>query len=300
MPRKSNPINDIGNTVGGWLGGAAKSLNTFLTGDKNPTINPTTRRAIGATQEVADVLSGGGVAAAKAGPDAFQRYAVTQGALAIGAAGVGAALPKVVSAAANTNAGKYAINKAADAAYQARMLKPVTTRNSLAAQRKLLNQVFEAKGEIARLEDEIYFSKQVGTKTPDYDYMDLYESANPVSRSTQEQIAALGDDALSRGRKNRMLMDTAKSAYQGIDEDWNAEEVRFAKRFLRERGRVVSRVLQKNQQGAYLKRIPADRRAEFIQRQSDLKAKKLQRLLDISNARRNMPENYIDPQDFFK
>lgn len=296
-PRKQNPLDDIGSTVGGWLGGAAKSLNTFLTGDRNPTLNPQTRQGIRALQEVGDVASSGAVSAMQQGPDAVVRYANTQLAIAAASGVVGAVGPAAVSKAAKTKAGQAVIRKAEDIAFQAQMLKPITTRKSIQAQRPLLQKYLEARGQIGELEDQIYFA-QKGQRGPDYDYMDLYESANPVARETRETIAGINDVALSRGRKNKMLMDAAQSAYRGIDEDWNQEEIRFAKRFFREKGKASRGVVEAKR--AILNRLPPAERAEYIQKQEVLRRIRLQRLLDISNARRNMPENYIDPEDFLK
>lgn len=90
MARKSpkNPLNDIVGQAGGWLGGAVSSLNTFLTGQDNPTVNPQTRRVISASQVVGDVVTGGAVSAMQQGPDAVRRYANTQ--IALAAAGLAA------------------------------------------------------------------------------------------------------------------------------------------------------------------------------------------------------------------
>ena len=92
--RVKNPINDIVNSAGRWVGGAAQSLDRALTADQDPTVTPLARRGIGTTQSVLDFASGGAIAAMKGGPDDVQRFASTQLALMTGlpvaGAGVGA------------------------------------------------------------------------------------------------------------------------------------------------------------------------------------------------------------------
>ena len=115
MARKSpkNPLNDIVGQAGGWLGGAVSSLNTFLTGQDNPTVNPQTRRAISASQAVGDVVTGGAVSAMQQGPDAVTKYAAQQAALygaGLAAQPVLGAAAKGVSAVANTKTGKALTN----------------------------------------------------------------------------------------------------------------------------------------------------------------------------------------------
>ena len=295
--KKQNPIDDISKTVGGWLGGAARSLNVLATGDKNPSMNPTTRKGIRAVQGGLNVASGGGVTAIQQGPDAVVRYANTQIALYGLGEVAGEVIPAAVSRAAKTRAGQAITNKALDVAFQAQMLKPMTTRQSIRAQRPLLDKVIEARGEIARLQDELSYAKQA-TKAPDYDYMDLYEAYNPTSLQTRNTIEQIGENAISKGRKNQMLMDAASRAYRNIDEDLNQEEIRFTKRFFREKGKSTRRVMEARR--SYLNSLPPAQRAAFLEREATQRQSRLQRLLDISNARRNMPENYIDPKDFFK
>lgn len=309
MARKpKNPIDDIAKTVGGWLGGNAKSLNAFLTGDKNPTLNPQTRAGIRATQRGLDIASGGGVSAAQQGPGAFARYANTQ----IGFYGAGVVAPSAISAALESAPGQYATKKAAtiaaNAAFHAKLLKPVTTRTVMKSQKELIQALQEAKdvAEDARFYNEHLEQKIKGLERGapyDEDYMDLYQRYNPVHHQAAQDIERLGDPLLSPGRENRMLLNTAESAYKGVSKDWNAEEIRFAKRALRERGKFLrgQRELSESMD-EYLR----DETNEYVRKnmayQANKKAaeraKKLQRLLDISNARRNMPDIDIDPEDF--
>ncbi len=299
-PRKKNPIDDIGSTVGGWLGGAAKSLNVFLTGDQNPTMNPQTRAGIRALQEIGEQTTGGAVSAMQQGPEAVQRYVMTQAAIAAAAGGVGAVAPKVVSKAAQTKAGQAVARKAGEVAFEARMLTPMTRRQAINTYRRpVMDKFLETRRQAMNLQDELDFIRGKST-LPDYDYLDLYEAYNPVARETQETIRMIeetGRRSVSPGRQNRMLMEGAKTAYAGIEE-FAEDELRFAKRAMRERGKSVRRMLEVRR--ARLNAMPPAERAIYIEREAAQRAAKLRRQLDLSNARRNMPENYIDPEDFFK
>jgi hypothetical protein len=206
--------------------------------------------------------------------------------------------PKAISKAAQTSAGKAVARKAADLAFEARMLKPTTTRQAIKRSRGVFQELQIAQEDVYRLQDEIEFMKQ-RDKLPDYDYMDLYEAYNPVARETKETIRMVEESGgkLSRGRKNRMLMEGAQNAYGGIPE-FAEEELRFAKRNFRERGRALGNILRVKT--SYIKSLPPAERAKFIERDAAQRAAKLRRQLDLSNARRNMPENYVDPEEFFK
>jgi len=309
MARKpKNPIDDIAKTVGGWLGGGAKSLNTFLTGDRNPTLNPQTRAGIRATQRGLDIASGGGVSAAQQGPGAFARYANTQ----IGLYGAGVVAPSAISAALQSAPGQYATRKAAtvaaNAAFHAKLLKPVTTRTVMKSQKELILALQEAQdvAEDARFYNEHLEQKIKGLERGapyDEDYMDLYQRYNPVRHQAAEDIERLGDPLLSPGRENRMLLDTAESAYKGISSEMNADEIRFAKRALRERGKFLRGQREFSQSmDEYMRNETSEyarkKMAYEANKKAAERAKKLQRQLYISNARRNMPDIDMDPEDF--
>lgn len=296
-PKPKNPIDDIAKTVGGWLGGGAKALDTFLTGDRNPTFTPTTRQGIRALQEIGDVTSGGAVAAMQQGPDAVTRYVNTQVAIAAASGAVGAVAPVALSKAARTTTAKAIARGAGNVAFQARMLKPMTKRQSIKASRPLLDKMLEMRGQMLDLQDELHWAKRAQTG-PDYDYMDVYAQYNPTAIETQNVIEMMGEGAVGSGRQNKMLMDAASRAYRDIDPDWNAEEIRFAKRFLRERGKSVKRILDMKQ--TFRESLTGEARANFEAIEEARRQKRFQRMLDLSNARRNMPENFVDPGEFFK
>ena len=300
-PRKSskNPIDDIGKTVGGWLGGAARSLDTFVNPEKYLDMNLATSRAVTGIQQVTDVLTGGAVSAAKAGPDGFERYARQQIAITAATMGAGAALPSVAGALAKSSAGKFASRKALDLVYEARMLRPVTYRKAVQMKNPLIMQIGEMRGQVARLEDAAETAR-LTRNAPDYDYMEAYEQGDVyrLSRRVAEIAETQGRAPLTSGRSNRILSETARDAYAAIDPDLNSRERNLANRYLRERGRSVREVL-KNKEDFSARQAPQMRNTIEARRAAQ-RAAKLQRQIDLANAKRNMPENFIDPRDFFR
>ena len=233
--RKQNPLNDIGDTVGGWLGGAAKSVNTFLTADQNPTINPTTRRAITATQQVADVLSGGAVTAAKAGPDAAQRFANQQIAIAAASAGVGAALPSVVRGASLVARGaknpvirQQVARRATDAAWKAKYvaqgMRPVsynTVRKIKKEEAKNIRTLIEVAGKLqdenALLSSQLRAgiqNRRVSPKAVEManEFMGQYQTYNPVyERAEQNALEKMAELYKQSGAAEGMVMPDARN-----------------------------------------------------------------------------------------
>lgn len=76
--KKSNPIDDIVNTVGGWLGGGARALDAAVNVGRSPSTNKQTAKAAEAVYNVLDTATNNGVTAIRNGPDAFQSYAQQQ------------------------------------------------------------------------------------------------------------------------------------------------------------------------------------------------------------------------------
>lgn len=181
MARKSpkNPLNDIVGQAGGWLGGAVSSLNTFLTGQDNPTVNPQTRKVISASQTVGDVVTGGAVSAMKGGPDAVTRYAAQQAALY--AAGLAAepvleAAGKGVSAAANTKAGKALKGVVAEAKYEISSRLPVSQKTVKAIRQQHVRDVLQ----MAKRLDDKYMMQQRKTAQMANAVIKQYQEFNPV------------------------------------------------------------------------------------------------------------------------
>jgi len=76
--KKSNPIDDIGKIVGGWLGGGARALDAAVNVGRSPGTNTQTAKAAEAVYNVLDTATNNGVTAIRNGPDAFQSYAQQQ------------------------------------------------------------------------------------------------------------------------------------------------------------------------------------------------------------------------------
>lgn len=174
MARKSpkNPLNDIVGQAGGWLGGAVSSLNTFLTGQDNPTVNPQTRRVISASQTVGDIVTGGAVSAMQRGPDAVTRYAAQQAALygaGLAAEPVLGAAAKGVSAAANTKTGKALTN-----AVSSRL--PVSQKTVRAIRQQHVRDVVQ----MAKRLDDKYMRQQRKTAQMANAVIKQYQEFSPV------------------------------------------------------------------------------------------------------------------------
>lgn len=169
-------MNDIAGEVGGWLGGGARALDTFLSGDRNPGLNPQTRNLIRNTQAVGDVVSGGAVRAMQGGPDAVQRFAAQQAALyaaglaagpALGAAGKG------LQKARNVPKVAKAISKA-----EARLanVMPVSAKTVRQMQRE--NAMMTLR--IAERGQRRYVEQQQKTARMANQFIKQYEANNPV------------------------------------------------------------------------------------------------------------------------
>jgi len=189
MARKSpkNPLNDIVGQAGGWLGGAVSSLNTFLTGQDNPTLNPQTRRVVSASQTVGDIVTGGAVSAMQQGPDAVTRYAAQQAALygaGLAAEPVLGAAAKGVSAVANTKTGKALTN-----AVSSRL--PVSQKTVRAIRQQHVRDVVQ----MAKRLDDKYMRQQRKTAQMANAVIKQYQELNPVySRAKTMYLENLGNE----------------------------------------------------------------------------------------------------------
>jgi hypothetical protein len=192
--RPKNPINDIVNSAGRWLGGAAQSLDRALTADQDPTVNPLARRGIGTTQSVLDFASGGAVAAMKGGPDDVQRFASTQLALMTGlpvaGAGVGAVAKGIKASGVVPKVARKAADVAWEAKYNAKMLKPVTTRKLVAQRNQFAREKQQLQEMIAQSQSEAFEAgdliSRMGSRVPNKtvkmanEFITQYQDYNPV------------------------------------------------------------------------------------------------------------------------
>mgnify|MGYP007107481383 CR=1 FL=1 len=192
--RVKNPINDIVNSAGRWLGGAAQSLDRALTADQDPTVTPLARRGIATTQSVLDFASGGAIAAMKGGPDDVQRFASTQLALMTGLPVAGAAVGAVAKGIKASGVVPLAVRKAADVAweakYNAKMLKPVTTRKLVAQRNQFAREKQQLQEMIAQSQSEAFEAgdllSRMGSRVPNKtvkmanEFITQYQDYNPV------------------------------------------------------------------------------------------------------------------------
>lgn len=206
--RPKNPVNDIINSAGRWVGGAAQSLDRALTADKNPTVNPLARRGIGTTQSVLDFASGGAVSAMKGGPDDVQRFASSQlalvTALPVAGAAVGAAAKSIKASGVVPKVARKAADMAWDAKNQARMLKPVTTRKLVTQRNQYVGKIMELRGQVVQAQAEAWQAgdliSEVGSRVPNKtakmanEFITQYQDYNPVfERAENKAMNALGD-----------------------------------------------------------------------------------------------------------
>lgn len=187
MARRSskNPLDDIVGQAGGWLGGAASSLNTFLTGQNNPTTNPQTRRVISASQAVGDIVTGGAVSAMQQGPEAVQRYANTQ--IALAAAGIAAqpvaqVVGRGVSAVGKSKAGKALASRL-----------PVSQKTVKQIRRQNAIDMLQMAERMAARADRKYMRQQRKTAQMANEVIKQYQEFNPVySRAEAMHIEDVG------------------------------------------------------------------------------------------------------------
>ena len=192
--RVKNPINDIINSAGRWVGGAAQSLDRALTADQDPTVTPLARRGIATTQSVLDFASGGAIAAMKGGPDDVQRFASTQIALMTGLPVAGAAVGAAAKGIKASGVVPLAVRKAADVAweakYNAKMLKPVTTRKLVAQRNQFAREKQQLQEMIAQSQSEAFEAgdliSRMGSRVPNKtvkmanEFITQYQDYNPV------------------------------------------------------------------------------------------------------------------------
>jgi hypothetical protein len=192
--RVKNPINDIVNSAGRWLGGAAQSLDRALTADQDPTVTPLARRGIATTQSVLDFASGGAIAAMKGGPDDVQRFASTQLALMTGLPVAGAAVGAVAKGIKASGVVPLAVRKAADVAweakYNARMMMPVTTRKFVTQRNQFAREKQQLQGMLVQAQAEAWQAgdliSRMGSRVPNKtvkmanEFITQYQDYNPV------------------------------------------------------------------------------------------------------------------------
>jgi hypothetical protein len=227
--RPKNPINDIVNSAGRWVGGAAQSLDRALTADQDPTVNPLARRGIGTTQSVLDFASGGAVAAMKGGPDDVQRFASTQLALMTGLPVAGAAVGAAAKGIKASGVVPLAVRKAADVAweakYNAKMLKPVTTRKLVAQRNQFAREKQQLQEMIAQSQSEAFEAgdliSRMGSRVPNKtvkmanEFITQYQDYNPVyERAENKAMNALGD------------LYRASNAPQGMRMEYTRKDIR--------------------------------------------------------------------------
>jgi hypothetical protein len=220
--RVKNPINDIVNSAGRWVGGAAQSLDRALTADQDPTVNPLARRGIGTTQSVLDFASGGAITAMKGGPDDVQRFASTQLALMTGLPVAGAAVGAAAKGIKASGVVPLAVRKAADVAweakYNAKMLKPVTTRKLVAQRNQFAREKQQLQEMIAQSQSEAFEAgdllSRMGSRVPNKtvkmanEFIAQYQDYNPVyERAENKAMNALGDLYQSSNAPQGMRME---------------------------------------------------------------------------------------------
>jgi hypothetical protein len=245
MARNSpkNPLNDIVGQAGGWLGGAASSLNTFLTGQDNPSLNPQTRRVVSASQTVGDVVTGGAVTAMKGGPDAVTRYAAQQA--AVYAAGL-AFEPAVEAAVTTAKILKNPVTRAQvlrrgeDAVWitkqTLREAMPVSGKTASNLRRNLAQARQQAMEAGLDLEDARRLARQ-----PDSQYMKLFNQSVIMDDATKlARNLPLERQATTRGAINRAIQKGAEFPFGKAAEDIESD-VRLTNRYLREKGRFVAK-----------------------------------------------------------
>jgi hypothetical protein len=204
-PRKSkNPIDDLGGLVGGWLGGSARALNTFLTGDRNPTFNPQTRQGIRAIQEIGNATTGGAVLAMQQGPEAVQRYMATQAALAA----AGGVAPSVVRGAVvgakaikNPVTRQQIARRATDAAWKAKYvaegMKPVRYSKLRDMRNQKVRLMMQMQGRVEdardvakwerRIADVAIANMQKKTTLMANEFSLQYQNYNPVYQRAEQR-----------------------------------------------------------------------------------------------------------------
>ena len=222
--RVKNPINDIVNSAGRWLGGAAQSLDRALTADQDPTVTPLARRGIGTTQSVLDFASGGAIAAMKGGPDDVQRFASTQLALMTGLPVAGAAVGAAAKGIKASGVVPLAVRKAADVAWEAkhnaRMMMPVTTRKFVTQRNQFAREKQQLQGMLVQAQaeawqlgdmiDEISATRRTSPKTTKManEFIAQYQDYNPVyERAENKAMNALGDLYQSSNAPQGMRME---------------------------------------------------------------------------------------------
>jgi hypothetical protein len=227
--RVKNPINDIINSAGRWVGGAAQSLDRALTADQDPTVNPLARRGIATTQSVLDFASGGAIAAMKGGPDDVQRFASTQLALMTGLPVAGAAVGAAAKGIKASGVVPLAVRKAADVAweakYNARMMMPVTTRKFVTQRNQFAREKQQLQGMLVQAQAEAWhcrrFDFEMGSRVPNKtvkmanEFITQYQDYNPVfERAENKAMSEISE------------MYRASNAPQGMRMEYTRKDIR--------------------------------------------------------------------------
>jgi hypothetical protein len=218
--RPKNPINDIVNSAGGWLGGVAKGVYNYSDSQARTFTNPyinVAGRAVGKNPNL---------------PVSGAKEAITNtawGVVDVASGPIGRVAAKGVTAAGRAVAKTGVVRKAADVAweakYNARMMMPVTTRKFVTQRNQFAREKQQLQGMLVQAQAEAWHAgdllSEMGSRVPNKtvkmanEFITQYQDYNPVfERAENKAMSEISE------------MYRASNAPQGMRMEYTRKDIR--------------------------------------------------------------------------